>query len=272
MNLDIIHCHTEFSMRLLASAISSILNVPLVTTYHTTWEDYTHYITGGHFESQSRKIVGWYTKKLLDKKGEIIVPSEKTCNMLKRYGMTASIHVVPTGIDVKRLGPENADKTFVDDFLEKYDLKDKFRMIYIGRLAPEKGLETILKHMPEIVKRIPDAVLIVVGYGPSFDAQNELVKDLGVSDHVLFCGKQPPNLIQNFYALGNVFVTASTSETQGITYIEAMAGGLPVIARYDEVLKNVLVHGSTGLFFNNDADFTEKLYYYYDLPKRKSFA
>ena len=269
MNLDIIHVHTEFSMRILATAAASILNVPLVSTYHTTYEDYTHYVTGGHFENQSKKLVGWYTKKHLDKKGEIIVPSEKTYNMLKRYGMTAGMHVVPTGIDVKRLSPENADKAFVDDFLEKHGLKDKFRMIYIGRLAPEKGLETILNHMPDIVKRIPNAYLIVVGYGPSFDAQNELVKELGVADHVLFCGKQPPNLIQNFYALGNVFVTASTSETQGITYIEAMAGGLPVIARYDEVLKSVLVHGSTGLFFNDDFDFAEKLYYYYDLPEEE---
>ena len=267
MNLDVIHAHTEFSMRILATTAASVLNIPLVTTHHTTYEDYTHYVTGGHFENQSKKIVGWYTKKLLDKKGEIIVPSEKTYNMLKRYGLTAGMHVVPTGIDVKRLSPENADRAFVEDFLEKHDLKDKFRMIYIGRLAPEKGLETILNHMPDIVKQIPNAHLIVVGYGPSFDSQNELVRELGVADHVLFCGKQPPNLIQNFYALGNVFVTASTSETQGITYIEAMAGGLPVIARYDEVLKPVLVHGSTGLFFNNDLDFAEKLYYYYDLPE-----
>ena len=269
MNLDIIHVHTEFSMRILAMIAASVLNLPLVTTHHTTWEDYTHYITGGHFESQSRKVVGWYTKKLLDKKGEIIVPSDKTSNMLKRYGVTAGIHVVPTGIDTRRLNPENADKNFVEDFLEKHDLKDKFRMIYIGRLAPEKGLETILNQLPNIVKRIPNLRLIVVGYGPSFDSQQELVKELGVADYVIFCGKQPPNLIQNYYALGNVFVTASTSETQGITYIEAMAGGLPVIARYDDVLKTVLVHGSTGLFFNSEPDFAEKLYYYYDLPEEE---
>ena len=270
MNLDVIHCHTEFSMRILATTAASVFNIPLVTTHHTTYEDYTHYVTKGHFKSQSKKLVGWYTKKLLDKKGEIIVPSEKTYNMLKRYGMTAGMHIVPTGIDTKRLGPENADKKFVEDFLSEHGLEDKFRMVYIGRLAPEKGLETILNHMPEIVKKLPDVHLIVVGYGPSFDAQNELVKELGVADHVLFLGKQPPNLIQNFYALGHVFVTASTSETQGITYIEAMAGGLPVIARFDEVLKPVLVHGSTGLFFNGDHDFPEKLYAYYNMsPEEK---
>ncbi len=269
MNLDIIHSHTEFSMRILATTAASAFNIPLVTTHHTTYEDYTHYVTKGHFERQSKKIVGWYTKKLLDKKGEIIVPSEKTYNMLKRYGMTAGMHIVPTGIDVKRLSPENADKKFVEDFLAEHDLADKFRMVYIGRLAPEKGLETILRHMPEIVKKLPDVHLIVVGYGPSFDSQNELVRELGVEDHVLFLGKQPPNLIQNFYALGHVFVTASTSETQGITYIEAMAGGLPVIARYDDVLKTVLVHGSTGFFFKSDDDFAEKFYHYYNLPEEE---
>ena len=162
--------------------------------------------------------------------------------------------------------PENANNEFVGNFLKEHNVEDKFRMVYIGRLAPEKSLETIINHMPEIVKKIPEAFLIVVGYGPSFDSQNELVRNLGIADHVLFLGKQPPHLIQNFYALGHVFVTASTSETQGITYIEAMAGGLPVIARYDEVLESVLVHGETGFFFEGDEDFSEKLFSYYELP------
>lgn len=185
--------------------------------------------------------------------------------MLKRYGIKSSIHIVPTGIDTKRLSSENADQQFVSDFISEQNLEKKFRMVYIGRLAPEKGLETIINNMPEVIKRIPEAFLIVVGYGPSLDSQKELVKRLNISDYVMFCGKQPPSLIQNFYALGHVFVTASTSETQGITYIEAMAGGLPVIARYDDVLKSVLVNGHTGLFFYNDKDFIEKLCQYYNL-------
>lgn len=269
MNLDVIHVHTEFSMRILAKAASSLYKIPMVSTYHTMYEDYTHYITKGHLEASSKKVVGWYTKRMLDKKGEVIVPSEKTYKVLKNYGVTKQMQIIPTGIDTQRFAPSNADKEFVKKFLTDNKLKDKFRMIYIGRLAPEKSLETILNAMPAIIAKIPEAFLLVVGYGPSMDAQKELVESLGISGNVLFCGKQPPETIQNYYALGDVFVTASTSETQGITYIEAMAAGLPVIARYDECLKSVLIEGCTGYTFASDGEFTEKLLLYYKNSKEK---
>jgi len=263
MNLDIIHVHTEFGIRILSEWISSIFAIPFIYTYHTMYEDYTHYVTHGHFTNVSKKLVTWYSKVLVNKANEIIVPSVKTSDALHAYGVEKEIHLIPTGIDIKRFNRDNVDKNVVGELKTKYNLNGKFVMTYIGRFAPEKSVDLVINALPELIKKIPDLLFLVVGYGPSFEDLNNLVTKLNISEHVIFTGKQPANLIQNFYALGDVFVSASTSETQGITYIEAMANGLPVIARYDECLEGVLIEEKTGYFFTNPQEFIEKMVKFY---------
>ena len=263
MNLDVIHIHTEFSIKMLAEAAALLYNIPTCYTYHTMYEDYTHYVTHGHFEKQSKRLVGAYTKHIYHKECEIIAPSEKTKAALLGYGIKKQIHVVPTGIDTHRLSPENSDKEFVEQKLDELGVKDRFRIVYVGRMAPEKNIDMILRAMPKIKKIIPNAAFLVTGYGPSEQDLKDYVQSNGLEDTVFFLGKQPPNLIQNFYALGEVFVTASTSETQGLTYIEAMSSGLPVIAHYDECLTNILINGVTGFSFETEDEIVERVHEYY---------
>lgn len=255
MDLDIIHINTEFTIRMIATAAAKLYKIPYCYTSHTMWEDYTHYITKGYFDKTSKKIVGMYSKHLYDKDCEIIVPSQKTYDVLKTYGIKKQMHIVPTGIDTKRLSPENADKSVVDDILTSLNVKDKFRVVYVGRLAEEKSVDFIIENLPAVIEKYPDTVMLITGYGPDEDKLKELVEEKGLSSKVFFLGKQPPEKIQNYYALGDVFTTASVTETQGLTYIEAMAAGLPVIARYDDVLTDVLIDNVTGLFFTDGNDF-----------------
>ena len=267
MDLDIIHIHTEFTIRMIALAAARLYKTPYCYTSHTMWEDYTHYITKGHFDKTSRKLVGMYSKFVYDRDCEVIVPSKKTFEVLETYGIKKQMHIVPTGIDTARLNPQNVNKESVNGILESLNIKDKFRIIYIGRLAQEKSLDMIINNLPTVFERHPDSVMVITGYGPAEDELKELVKQKGLTDKVFFMGKQPPDQIQNYYALGNLFVTASTSETQGLTYIEAMAAGLPVIARYDEVLTDVLVDNVTGLFFKSDEDFVSMIDKYREMSE-----
>jgi len=257
MDLDVIHINTEFTIRMIAVAAAHLFKIPYCFTSHTMWEDYTHYITKGHFDKTSKKMVGMYTKHVYDGDCEIIVPSKKTQGVLQTYGIKKQIHVVPTGIDTARLSPENVDSSSVDEILTSLNIKDKFRIVYVGRLAQEKNLDFIINNLPAVFQRHPDAVMLITGYGPSEDDFKQLVNEKGLSDKVFFLGKQPPDKIQNYYALGELFVTASTSETQGLTYIEAMAAGLPVIAKYDNVLTDVLVDKVTGYFFDTSDEFID---------------
>ena len=257
MDLDIIHINTEFTIRMIAVTASKLYGIPYCYTSHTMWEDYTHYITKGHFDKTSRKMVGIYSKHLYDKDCEIIVPTQKTYDMLKAYGIKKQMHIIPTGIDTARLNPQNVNKEKVEEILSSLNVKDKFRIIYVGRLAHEKSLDDIIQILPTIFAKYTDTVFIITGYGPAEEDLKSLVQELNLQDRVFFLGKQPPESIQNYFALGNVFVTASTSETQGLTYIESMAAGVPVIARHDECLDDVLLEGITGFSFEKPEDFPD---------------
>lgn len=265
MNLDIIHNNTEFSMRILANVASAAYDIPYVYTYHTMWEDYTYYINKGHFDKQSRKLVGAYSKHIANNCDEVIVPTEKTARLLKTYKICKSLHVIPTGIDTKRLSPDALDKDKLNGIKQKYGIENGFTMCYVGRIAKEKNLDFVLDCVEEIRKLIPDFKFIITGLGPAVDDMKAHSKSLGQDDYVIFTGKQPPDEIQYYYALGDVFCTASTSETQGLTYIEAFASGKPVIAKNDECLNGVLSDGEDGFLFDTKEELVNAVVKYYNL-------
>jgi 1,2-diacylglycerol 3-alpha-glucosyltransferase len=125
-------------------------------------------------------------------------------------------------------------------------------MIYIGRVSQEKNIEEIIRAMPEYMKTRPSVRFVIVGSGPALDKLQNMVKQLKLSDRFIFTGSQPWDSIGLFYQLGDVFVSASKSETQGLTYIEAMASGLPVVARQDKCLEEILEQGKNGYTFTNE--------------------
>ena len=124
--LDVIHSHTEFSMGTFARIISRQFNIPLVHTYHTMYEDYTHYITKGYFDKSSKKIVEYLTLFYCDKTAnELIVPTKKTYDLFKqKYEVDKNIYIIPTGIEIERFYVENVDKKKVNSIKEKLKIKD----------------------------------------------------------------------------------------------------------------------------------------------------
>lgn len=265
MNLDVIHNNTEFSMRILANVASAAYEIPYVYTYHTLWEDYTYYITKGYFDKQSRRLVGLYTKHIANNCDEVIVPTEKTAKILKKYKVGKSMHVIPTGIDVERLHPDRLDKDKLLSLKEKYGLENSFCMCYVGRIAQEKNIDFVLDCVKELKVRIPEFKFVITGLGPAVEEMKKHSENLGQSDYVIFTGKQPADQIQYFYALGDFFCTASTSETQGLTYIEAMAAGRPVIAKNDDCLVGVLEDGKNGFSFDTKEELIAAVMKFYAL-------
>ena len=110
-NLDIIHSHTEFGIGIFARLFAKQESIPLVHTYHTMYEDYTHYITKGYFDKSSKKIVEYLTMFYCDKTArELIVPTEKTYRLFKeKYHYDKPINVIPTGMDLEKFHQENLD-------------------------------------------------------------------------------------------------------------------------------------------------------------------
>ena len=134
----------------------------------------------------------------------------------------------------------------------------------MGRLAKEKNISELIDLLPAIKEKVPDLKFIIVGDGPEKASIINRAEKLNVSDDIIFTGAVPWSEIENYYALGDIFVSGSTSETQGLTYIEALAAGKPLLVRYDDCLKNVLVEGKNGVSYKTEEDFVKG---YFDISE-----
>ena len=278
MNLDVIHSNVEFTVGIFARIVSEQLSIPLVHTYHTNWEDYTHYIT------KNKKILDDICKKLLkylvvffeDKTvTELIVPSNKIYNLFKdKYKFTKNIHIIQTGIETSKFYKENFNQKDINSLKKKLGIKKKdFVVMTVSRLAKEKSVDRIINNHKELVKKYSNMKLLIVGDGPDIDKLKDEAKSLGVSDSVIFTGKVPLNDIPIYYQLGNVFVTASKSETQGLTVVEAISSSLPVVAVKDDSFVNSVIEEFNGFVFTDDEKYINsisKLYEDKDLYNRLS--
>lgn len=257
-NLDIIHSHTEFGVGTFARIISKQLGIPLVHTYHTMYEDYVHYITKGHFDKSSKKIVEYLTKFYCDKTAkELIVPSTKTYKLFKeKYKFDKNVHIVPTGVEVERFYKENIDKEEINAIRKELNIKkDDIVILYVGRLAQEKNVELLIKSHVEIVKKNKKAKLVIVGSGPDYEKYINLASNLKIKNNVIFTNAIPWEEMPNYYNIADVFVTSSKTETQGLTVIEAMAASLPVICIEDESFSNVVINHLNGRTFTNATEY-----------------
>lgn len=264
MNLDVIHSNVEFTVGIFARVVSEQLSIPLVHTYHTNWEDYTHYIT------KNKKILDDICKKLLkylvvffeDKTvTELIVPSNKIYNLFKdKYKFTKNIHIIQTGIETSKFYKENFNQKDINSLKKKLGIKKKdFVVMTVSRLAKEKRVDRIINNHKELVKKYSNMKLLIVGDGPDIDKLKDEAKSLGVSDSVIFTGKVPLNDIPIYYQLGNVFVTASKSETQGLTVVEAISSSLPVVAVKDDSFVNSVIEDFNGFVFTDDEKYINSI-------------
>lgn len=260
-NLDVIHSHTEFGVGTFARIISKQFRIPLVHTYHTMYEDYVHYITHGYFDKSSKKLVEYFTKFYCDKTAsELIVPSKKTYNLFKeKYKCDKNIYIVPTGMDVDNFDVNKLKQSKIQELKNKYELNDSFVILYVGRLAEEKNIEFIINNQYSLLKKYPNLKLLIVGNGPDMEKYKKLCKKNKIESSTIFTGAVPRDDMPYYYALGNVFVTASITETQGLTVIEAMASGIPVVAINDESFSNTVIDGLNGYLFNKKNDYLKKI-------------
>lgn len=268
--LDIIHSHTEFSIGTFARLISKQLNIPLVHTYHTMYEEYIYYITKGYFNSASKKLVEYLTLFLCDKTiDELIVPTEKTKELFKdKYKVKREVYVIPSGIDTTRFYKENIDKNEIINLKKDLGLKKTdFIVLYVGRIAKEKSIDFLINNFNSVLKRIPKAKMIIVGDGPDIKDLIDLTRKKGLENKIIFTGKAPWTDVPKYYSLCDLFVTASKTETQGLTVIEAMGASKPVVAIRDESFELMITDKKDGLFFDDEKSYVDMIYEVYKNKK-----
>ena len=265
-NLDVVHSHTEFGIGILARLFAKQFNIPLVHTYHTLYEDYTHYITHGYFEKSSKKIVEYLTKFYCDKTAtELIVTTNKIYKLFReKYKFEKNIHIVPTGMEVEKFFKENVNYKDVDRLKRKLGIQRKdFVILFVGRLASEKNVEFLIDCQKELVKKIKNIKLLIVGDGPDKEKYEELSKENGLESNIIFNGKAAWEEMPIYYHCADLFATASTTETQGLTVIEAMASGVVPLCIEDESFLSTVTADLNGIIFKDEKEYCEavlKLY------------
>lgn len=253
-NPDVVHSQCEFSTFLFAKKIAKKCGAPLVHTYHTVYEEYTHYFCPS--KTLGERLAAKFSKEILNRTQAVIVPSKKMKEMMERYGVEKAVHVIPSGISLEKYGQpaKNSRKMM----REKLGIsEDEFVPVYVGRLAKEKKLEEIFSLLREW--KDPAWRLLIVGDGPHRAALERRAKEFGVERQLIFTGMVPQQEVQDYYSAGDVFVSASDSETQGMTYMEAMASGLPLLCKRDDCLTDVIDWGENGFLYEREEEFLDDL-------------
>ena len=252
---DLIHSQCEFFSYQYAGYISRKTGAPIVHTYHTLYEQYVTYI----FPSQriGAFFVGKLSKYRLRKADAVVAPTAKVENVLKNYGLRNPIHVVPSGIALEQHKQRITEEERKRRRSELGIPEDALVLLNLGRLGTEKNLTEVLELFAVAHAQNSMLMLLIVGDGPARHALEEKAENLGVSDHVIFTGMVAPEEVHAYYQLGDVFVSASTSETQGLTYVEAAANGLPLLCRKDPCLDGVLIEGCNGWEYEAEEEFCD---------------
>ena len=251
---DVVHSQCEFFSYQFASRISRITGAPIVHTYHTLYEQYmTSYLIPS--KRLGDHLVKMLSRRRLKRVSTLVAPTHKVENTLQSYGMQAPISVVPSGISLEQHFQRISDEQRRERRLELGITEEDMVLINLGRLGGEKNLEELIRYFAEARRKNDALKFLIVGDGPARESLQELARQLQVEADVIFTGMVPPSEVQNYYQLGDIFVSASTSETQGLTYIEAAANGLPLLCRQDDCLADVLEEGENGYEYTSAEEF-----------------
>ncbi len=226
---DIVHFHTPFTMGMEAIIASRWMKLPLISTFHTYFCEPEYLkIVKLHWVPGLVKF-GWvYSNFFHDRCDVTLSPSAFTARELERQNIKCPVQILSNGIPLKtplKLTPEQ-----IRDIKARYNLKNKV-MLYIGRVSEEKCIDVLIKATEKVIKTNKDTCLLVVGGGPAETRLHQLVKARGMEDSIIFTGPVPNKelLASGLFEISRFFVTASTSENQPMTIIEACMFGLPLI-------------------------------------------
>ena len=256
VKLDIVHTQTEFALGMIGKYVAHQLKIPAIHTYHTMYEDYLHYVLNGHLLRPYH--VKQFTNAYLKNMDGVIAPSKRVEALLKRYRVNIPMRVIPTGVDINSLNkPETVDVR------KELDIPDDVPVLLtLSRVAEEKKIDRILNAMPEFLDEFPQTRLVIAGDGPDMEVLQEQVERLTLEDSVIFTGDIPHDDVGSYYKMADLFVSASDTETQGLTYIEALASGTRCVVYDTDYTEHVFDDEEFGKVFNGPGEMLNEILFY----------
>ncbi|MFP4295796.1 MAG: glycosyltransferase [Halothiobacillaceae bacterium] len=242
---DLIHIHHPFWLGWVAQWQARRLGLPTVFTYHTRLEHYAHFVPlpGPLFRNL---IAHAAIRRFANRCDAVIVPTRSAEEYLRVIGVTPPIHVHPTGIDFDRFRAEEPEA--VDALRRKWGIRAEERvLVSVSRLSREKNIDFLVSAINELRRRSDQPFrCLIIGDGSERQRLEERIEALALDGVVTLVGAVSPEAVARYYQLGDAFVFASKSETQGMVILEAMAAGLPVVAVRASGIDDVVRHGRNG--------------------------
>ena len=250
-HFDVIHIHTPFTAHYVGIHFGKKLDIPVVETYHTFFEDYLHHYLPFIPQFISRKHARTISRRQSNAVDGIVSPSKPMLDVLKQYGIKTPSEVVATGLDDSSFA--NVDG---EHFRISHDIPlTQPMLLFVGRVAHEKNINFLLEMHVKLIRNHPDALLVITGEGPAEESIKHSMDRLGITNKVRMIGylDRSHELIA-CYKAADIFVFASKSETQGLVLLEAMAQGTAVVALAELGTKSILIEGEGVLIAKDDID------------------
>lgn len=224
LRLDIVHSHSPFFLGLLAQRVAELLGLPHVATNHTLYTEYAHYLPLPTVGATRWMLVRWM-RAFYDSCDRVLAPSHLTQRVLEGYGVRTPISVVPTAIPAPPYVLQRPAET-----KHEFGLPPDARLLlYVGRLAPEKNLDLLLRAFALVAAKTNDTYLILAGSGKSRGALQARARALGIHRRTRFAGFLGRTKLDPLYQASDLFLFPSKTETQGLAVGEALAAGLPCL-------------------------------------------
>ena len=239
---DIIHSQCEFFTYSFVQRIAKHCHCPIIHTYHTQYEYYTKYVLPGNWDGFLARVMALRLRSA----DVVIAPTEKTKNYLLSENICSSVRVIPTGIDLDAFSRAGTPEEMAV-LRKKLGVPSSWRLYgNVGRVAQEKNLDEVLAIHQRVREQRDDVGLLIVGDGAGMKQLKKHIEERVLGESVFLTGMVPKESVGSYYQLLDFFISASVSETQGLTYIEALANGRPVIARRDDAIAHVVQSDVNG--------------------------
>ncbi len=250
---DLIHVHHPFWLGKKGMQIAKKNGTPLVFSYHTRLERYIHYLPFPGGTALKNLTAHFLIKRFANRCDAIITPTLSTEEYLRNLGVSVIIENIPSGFNAKNYSGWKPQQ--IKDLRNQYAAVDEPLLISVSRMAKEKNLHFLIDGLAELKKQISTPFkCLLLGDGPEKNRLEDKVDALGLNTNVIFTGSLPHGKVAAYYLAADLFVFASTSETQGMVLIEAMAGACPVVAVRSSGVNDVLKDGYNGVLVAEDTE------------------
>ena len=267
-NPDVIHIHTEFGVGYSGAVAAKALNVPLIYTLHTMYDDYLYYIVSKPLLRIAKKSAHAYAKSLAERATCLTGPSKKVEEFFRQCSVQKPVYVIPNPVETDLFCPNPKYLAVKSEIRNRFQIAPNDCLLcFCGRLGKEKNVNTLLDYWAQTIRSDEHCQLLIIGDGPARKELQSQADSLGISDQIHFAGKIPHGKLPPYYIASDLYVTASLSDTNSISMLEGMAAGLPVLHISDPLNRGQVVDGVNGYIYRNAAEFHDKLQLYRQLPQ-----